>query len=111
MGIDDVPRKFTRQVYLHFQSTRLQPEQLEQVQTLVGAHRGRCPLFLCFKTPEGKRVYLEANERFAVNPSRDLQTAADAQFGPGTYQPKVDASVPERAPRRWERQVESAGGE
>jgi hypothetical protein len=32
-------------------------------------------------------------------------------FGEGTYYAKVDATPPERAPRRWERKPEMAGAE
>jgi hypothetical protein len=40
-----------------------------------------------------------------------LQQEADAQFGEETYYAKVDTSLPERSPRRWERKAESGNGE
>ncbi len=48
-------------------------------------------------------------ENFAVAPSRALQQAADNQFGEETYYAKVDTSLPERAPRRWERRANGNG--
>jgi hypothetical protein len=54
---------------------------------------------------------MEAHEKFAVAPSRALQQAANDQFGEETYYVKVDTSLPERAPRRWERRPEGNGTE
>ena len=56
----------------------------------------------------GQVVFVETNDKFAVAPSRELQQAADDRFGEETYYVKVDTSLPERAPRRWERRTESA---
>jgi len=53
--------------------------------------------------PGGGTVFMDTNERFSVTPSLKLQHEADARFGEDTYYAKVDTSVPERAPRRWER--------
>ena len=46
-----------------------------------------------------------------MTPSPELQQAADDQFGEETYYAKVDTSLPERTPRRWERRSESNGAE
>ncbi|HEU6447574.1 MAG TPA: DNA polymerase III subunit alpha [Verrucomicrobiae bacterium] len=109
MALEDAPKKFTKQVHLRLQSAHLKPEQLDSVRELVSAHPGKCPLFLCFMQPGGGSVFVEANDRFAVTPSLNLQREADAQFGEETYYAKVDTSLPERAPRRWERKPESNG--
>jgi hypothetical protein len=61
--------------------------------------------------PTGEVVFLETNERFSVMPSRQLQQAADQLFGEDTYYVKVDTSLPERAPRRWERRTEDGAEE
>ena len=73
------------------------------IRQLVAANPGKCPLFLCFARPAGERVFIEVHERFRVAPSRQLQAAVDAGFGPDTYYAKADTSLPERAPRRWEK--------
>jgi hypothetical protein len=66
-------------------------------------------LLLCFRQPTGEWVFVEPHERFFVTASRELQSAADERFGENTYYAKVDASLPERAPRRWERKSDSNG--
>jgi hypothetical protein len=54
---------------------------------------------------------MDTNERFSVLPSQKLQQEADARFGEETYYAKVDTSLPERAPRRWERKADANGGD
>ena len=44
-------------------------------------------------------------------PTLQLQQAADDRFGEETYYAKVDSSLPERTPRRWERRAEGNGAE
>jgi hypothetical protein len=80
---------------------------LEAVRELVAAHRGKCPLFLCFQRPGGEAIFVETHESFSVMPSLALQQAADAMFGEETYYAKVDTSLPERQQRRWERRAEN----
>ena len=43
-------------------------------------------------------------------PSRQLQEAADNQFGEDTYYVKVDMTLPEKQ-QRWGRKTESSNGE
>ncbi len=111
MPLVDAPRRFTRQIHLRLHTAHLKPEQLESVRELVAAHPGKCPLLLCFMRPGGEVVFMDTNERFSVAPSQELQQEADAQFGEETYYAKVDTSLPERPPRRWERKAESGNGE
>ncbi len=110
MPLDEAPRKFTKQVHLRLHAAHLKPESLDAVCELVEAHKGKCPLFLCFIQPGGEVVFLETHENFAVTPSRKLQEEADRRFGEDTYYAKVDTSLPERQ-QRWGRKVESASGE
>jgi len=111
MPLEDAPKKFTKQVHLRLHTAHLKPEQLESARELVAAHPGKCPLLLCFMRPGGEVIFMDTNERFGVTPSLKLQQEADARFGEETYYAKVDTSLPERSPRRWERRAESGNGE
>ena len=111
LPLEDAPRKFTKQVHLRLHTAHLKPEQLESVRELVAAHPGKCPLLLCFMRPGGEVIFMDTNERFGVMPSLKLQQEANAHFGEETYYAKVDTTLPERAPRRWERKAESGNGE
>jgi DNA-directed DNA polymerase III PolC len=109
MALEDAPRKFTKQVQLRLHTAHLKPENLDSIRELIASHAGKCPLLLCFRQPTGEWVFVEPHERFFVTASRELQSAADERFGENTYYAKVDASLPERAPRRWERKSDSNG--
>ncbi len=111
MPLEDAPRRFTKQVHLRLHTAHLKPEHLESVRELVAAHPGKCPLFLCFVRPSGEVIFVETHERFFVMPSAELQQAADELFGEETYYAKADTSLPERAPRRFERRPETAAAD
>jgi DNA polymerase-3 subunit alpha len=107
MPLEDAPKKFTKQVHFRLHTAHLKPEHLDAARELVAAHTGKCPLFLCFTRPTGEIIFVETHERFYVTPSRELQEAADNQFGKDTYYVKVDTSLPERQ-QRWGRRADSA---
>jgi DNA polymerase-3 subunit alpha len=109
MALEDAPQRYTRQVHLRLHTAHVKPEDLESVREVIALHPGKCPLFLCFVRPSGEAIFVETHERFFVTPSRALQEAADQRFGQGTYYAKADPTLPERAPRRWERR--EANGE
>ena len=111
MALDDVPNRFTKQVHLRLHTAHLTPQSIDALGQLVAAHPGKCPLLLCFLRPSGEVIFVETNERFSVKPSRQLQQEADRMFGEETYYVKVDTSLPERAPRRWERRSDDGGAE
>jgi len=108
LKLEDAPQKYTRQVHLRLHTAHVKPESIESVRELVTAHPGKCPLFLCFLKPTGEVIFVDTHERFAVKPSRALQSAADDLFGEDTYYVKVDTSLPERQLRRWERKSDGA---
>jgi DNA polymerase-3 subunit alpha len=111
MPLDDAPRRFTKQVHLRLHTAHLTAQSMDSLRDLVAAHPGKCPLLLCFLRPGGEVIFVETHERFCVTPSRQLHQAADQLFGKDTYYAKVDTTLPERAPRRWERRPDDAGGE
>jgi DNA polymerase III subunit alpha len=111
MALEAAPARFTKQVHLRLHTAHLKPDDLDTVRDLVKAHPGKCPLLLCFVRPTGEVIFMETHDQFFVAPSPKLQQAADDRFGEETYYVKVDTSLPERAPRRWERRAEGNGGE
>ena len=111
MPLADAPKKYTKQVHLRLHTAHLQPEDFESVRELVAAHPGKCPLLLCFMQPGGGTVFVDTNERFNVAPSLELEHAANKFFGEETYYAKVDASLPERAKRSWEKKSATNGEE
>jgi DNA polymerase III subunit alpha len=100
MALDDAPRRLTKQVHFRLDLSRLDPELLDAVRDLAAAHKGKCPLFLCFRSPTGQSVFVEPHDSFFVTPSRELQEGAEKLLGQGGYHVKVDATLPEKQ-RRW----------
>ncbi|MFM8358439.1 MAG: OB-fold nucleic acid binding domain-containing protein, partial [Verrucomicrobiota bacterium] len=111
LPLEDAPRKLTRQVHFRLRAQDLGRDRLEAARALAEAHPGRVPLFLAIRMPRGETVFLEPNDRYYVSPSRGLEEAVNAAFGPGTFHAVPDRSLPERTPRRWERRAEGASGE
>jgi DNA polymerase-3 subunit alpha len=109
MPLEDAPKKYTKQVHLRLNSAHLQPADVERARELTAAYPGKIPLFLCFQRPDGSSVYIGAHERFGVAPSLDLERAVNHQFGEKTYYAKVDASLPEKPRRAWEKKNGGAG--
>jgi len=109
MLLDEAPARYTRQVHLRLNCEEVEPDRLDALKLLTGANLGKCPLFLCFKKPGGQYVYLEAHERFSVQPSRQFQQSVDEMFGREVYYAKVDSSLPERALKKWEKRQENGG--
>jgi DNA polymerase-3 subunit alpha len=108
--LQDAPHLYTKQVHLRLQTAHLTPADLEAVRELSGAYPGKCPLFLCLKWPGGEVVFIEAHQRYSVKPSAALQQAVDEKFGEDTYYAKVDATLPQRAARQWEKKFNGGNG-
>ena len=111
MPLEDAPRKFTKQVHFRLEYEKLTAARLDAAQKIAQAHPGRCPLFLCIKHTGHAPLFIEAHERYLVNPSTALQQAVDDQFGEETYYAKVDTTPPERQRRAWERRAGNSGGD
>jgi hypothetical protein len=65
-------------------------EQLEQIRTILRDHHGACPVIMCFIYPDGRLVFLEADDHFAVTPSAGLITEIESLLGEETVYLKVD---------------------
>ena len=108
--LQDAPHLYTKQVHLRLQTAHLTPADLDAVRALSGAYPGKCPLFLCLKWPGGEVVFIEAHQNYSVKPSAALQQAVDEKFGEDTYYAKVDATLPQRASRQWEKKSHGGNG-
>jgi DNA polymerase-3 subunit alpha len=111
MLLEDAPKKHTRQVHFRLYMAHLQPEDIASLGEIVSQHPGKCPLFICFIVPAGGFVMVDTNDRYYVTPSLKLEQEVNARFGETTYYAKVDTTLPERAPRRWEKKNDNNGDE
>ncbi len=109
--LEDAPRLFTRQVHLRLHTSHITEETLRKIHALTCKHSGQCPLYLCFMWPTGQNLFVEANERFFVLPSKQLQDEVDELLGENSYYVKVDTSLPEKPKRQWERRSDPGSSE
>jgi DNA polymerase III alpha subunit len=111
LALEEAVVRYTKQVHFRLHAARMTPDTPERVRALTDRFPGTVPLFLCLVRPGGEVVFIEAHDRYRVAPSRELQQAADEAFGADTYHARIEAVLPERAPRRWERKRGEEGGE
>jgi DNA polymerase-3 subunit alpha len=110
MPLAEAARKYTKQVHFRLPAAHVQPDDLVKAQTLVAAHAGRCPLFLCFLRPEGGSIFIEAGSHFGVTPSLELEQEVNRLFGSQTYYAVVDKTLPEKQRRAWPKKNGAANG-
>jgi DNA polymerase-3 subunit alpha len=111
LPLDDAPRRLTRQVHIQMESGRVTPQQLESVRGIVESHAGKVPLFLRIRMPGGATVFIEPNDRYAVSPSKEFESAIEHLCGPQSVFISADRSLPERVQRKWERKAENGSGD
>jgi DNA polymerase-3 subunit alpha len=109
--LDEVMRRYTKQVHLRLHAARATPEQLERVRDIISRHPGHVSLFICFIMPGGELVFADTHDGFKVLPSEELAKEIEAVLGKDTVYFKPDTSVPrqESGRERWQRR--GAGGE
>jgi DNA polymerase-3 subunit alpha len=109
--LEDALQVYTRQVHFRLQMAHLTAKDLEAARDIAAAYPGKCPLFLCLKWPGGEAMFIETHEKYRVKPALELQKAANERFGEDTYYAKIDAALPQRAPRQWEKKGYGGNGE
>ena len=108
--LEDAVKKFTKQVHIRMHLGRTEPAHFDQAFALTRAHPGRVPLFLHLKTKTGEWVFVEANQRFSVNPTAELQAGVRELFGQEAWHVTVDTNLPERVRKPWEGRSNGNGG-
>jgi DNA polymerase-3 subunit alpha len=109
LRLDDAPRKFTKRIQLRMRADQLQGSRLEDLRSVMEAHKGGVPVYLCLRLPGGEAVWIEPNDRYQVMASRAFEEAVVGMFGEDAVQVKSDNSLPERAQRRWEKRGGGGG--
>ena len=109
--LEDAPKRFAKQFYVMMTLEGLESSRIEDLAAITTANPGKCPLLLCFKDPQGAKIFIETNERFKVSPSLALIDSIQALFGPGSVHVKADTSLPAKTPRKWEKRSSDNGDE
>jgi DNA polymerase-3 subunit alpha len=90
LKLDDVPRRFTKAVHIRIPVANTNDFQLERIRDILHQHTGACPVVICFIYPDGRLVFLEADDRLAVTPSAGLIASVESLIGEQTVYLKVD---------------------
>ncbi|MFZ2639984.1 MAG: DNA polymerase III subunit alpha [Verrucomicrobiia bacterium] len=103
--LDEVMRRYTKQVHLRLHVARIKAEQLNRVRDIVSRHPGQVPLFICFILPGGELVFADTHDAFKVLPSEEMAKELENELGKDTVYFKPDTSVPkqENGRERWQR--------
>jgi DNA polymerase-3 subunit alpha len=88
--LDEVPKQFTKAVHIRLPAETAHASVLEKVQAVLRQHKGGCPVFFCFMYPDGKLVFMETHDHFAVAPSDALVQELENILGEDTVWLKVD---------------------
>ena len=104
VALEDAPAKYTKQVHVRLNSSKVEPAKMDEVFGLTTSHPGRCPLYFCFKQEDGRLVFVESGEKHYVKPSERLRDEVNDLLGQaGSYYAKVDTSLPDPPKRRWQK--------
>jgi DNA polymerase-3 subunit alpha len=106
--LDDVPKRFTKAVHIRLAAETTEESALARVHEIIGAHKGAVPVLFCFMFPDGKLVFLEAHEHFAVSPTQQFVADVEAILGEDSVWLKVDAE--KMAAKNGSRRERWAGG-
>jgi DNA polymerase-3 subunit alpha len=108
MKLEDAPRKYTKSVQMRLNEAHLKSDDLEALKNIMASFPGKCPVFLCIRTTGSALVFIETHEKHGISPCREFQMAIEEKFGEKTYYASVDAELPQREKRKWEKK--SGGG-
>jgi DNA polymerase-3 subunit alpha len=109
--LSEVPKRFTKAVHIRLPVSRAAEEGLlDRVREVLARHRGSVPVLFCFMYPDGRCVFVEAHQHFAVTPSEKLVHDLEALLGEDVVWLKVDTAklttaTNARAPRPWEKRA------
>lgn len=71
-----------------------QTRSLPQLEELLKAHQGSCPVRLAFQPKPETKILLETNSHFFIQPSTEFQNAIENLFSPGSVHWTLDKSPP-----------------
>ncbi len=86
----DVPKNFTKAMHIRLSTAIASEELLGRVHDVLRSAKGSVSVMFCFIYPDGKLVFLEANEHFAVAPTEQLVRELESILGEDTIWLKVD---------------------
>ena len=68
IALEEVKAKFTKAIMIRLSTPGLNKSFLEDLKGILSRHRGKVPVFLNFKEPDGRRISISAGRNYAVKP-------------------------------------------
>lgn len=79
--LDEVKRRFTRLVSIDLHTAGLDPELLEKLKGILNSHRGKVPVYLSFRDPNGKTAVIQPGDAYRVETNDELFHAIESLLG------------------------------
>ena len=79
--IDEVQKKYTKQVMVDLQTTGLVSELLAEIKTILQKHKGKTPVMIGFRDPKGKRAVIDAGAGLMVETTDALFDELETLLG------------------------------
>jgi hypothetical protein len=106
----DVPKNFTKAMHIRLSAATTSEAVLERVHDVLRTGKGSVPVMFCFIYPDGKLVFLEANEHFSVTPTDKLVQELESILGEDAVWLKVDTEkMTAKSDNRRERWAATSG--
>lgn len=102
-SLDNFILHYTKQAQIRLEHKNLTPEKLQQLFELLKNFKGKCPLYIGFYFPDGQYAWLQVDDTFNINPTRELGEAVKNICGKKSWTFRLEPP-PLPAPRRWKKQ-------
>lgn len=79
--LEEVPKRFTRLVSIDLQTAGLDPALLEEIRSILLKHKGKTPVHIAFRDPQGHAAVIEAGDDVRVEAVDDLFLALEKLVG------------------------------
>ncbi len=79
--IEDVPKLYTKQVHVDLQTTGLVTELLNDIKVILQKYKGKTPVMVSFRDPQGRRAMIDAGVGLQVETSDALFDELEALLG------------------------------
>ncbi|MCB9800120.1 MAG: DNA polymerase III subunit alpha [Candidatus Omnitrophica bacterium] len=79
--LEEVPKRFTRLVSIDLQTAGLEPSLLEDIRKILAAYKGRTPVYLSFRDPQGKVAVIDSGDDMRVEASDQLLESLEKLVG------------------------------
>ena len=93
------PRLYGERLCIHLHEHQAPREQLERIKTVIAEHHGPTPLHFCILCDDGKKIFLDTESVYHIDPTPELIHALERLVGEGQVYYAAQARPLLRPPR------------